>query len=69
MIIVNKPQDALIDAQCYKCKTIFNLHPMQNMNTDYVNDCALHRKACQHEQDFDNCHPTKNKCRKCEEFY
>lgn len=49
MIVINKPDNTLIEVQCYKCKTIIKLHPMQNMNGDYVNDCNLHRLKGNHE--------------------
>lgn len=41
--IINK-DDHLMLVKCFKCKTEFFVHPLQNMNTDYVTDCELHRK-------------------------
>ncbi len=43
MIIVNKPTE-LLDVQCFKCKASWKMHPMTNMNSAYVQDCALHNK-------------------------
>ena len=44
MIVINKPGE-FQDVQCYKCKTIMKVHPMNNMNSDYFTNCELHMKA------------------------
>jgi hypothetical protein len=82
MIIVNKPQQ-LIDVQCYKCKAIFQVYPLTNMNADWITNCDKHRpdiqmnhsqddvNRCQHEHDgmIYTSNPPQNKCIKCGEFY
>jgi len=50
MIIINKPPE-LIEVMCYKCKTIFKVHPMSNANSDYSTDCELHRKVDESSED------------------
>ena len=47
MIIINKPEE-LMEVQCYLCKTIMKVHPMSNMNADWVRNCELHKPKCNH---------------------
>lgn len=42
MIIINKPENEIVECKCYKCGAIIRLHPMSNMNAPYVTDCELH---------------------------
>lgn len=46
MIIVNNPTKDFIDVQCYKCKKIFQVHPMHNSNSPFFVDCDLHNPKC-----------------------
>lgn len=42
MKIVNKPSE-LEEFKCYLCGTIFKVHPLMNINSDFVKNCELHR--------------------------
>ncbi len=84
MIIINKPEQ-LLEVQCYKCKSIFSVHPMVSMNAPCITDCSRHKShvtPCQHESDGENYDTTPTfppdgkpivrvqfKCIKCGEFY
>lgn len=75
MIEVNKPEDTTPNTRCYKCKAEFYVHPMGNINSDFVKNCSLHNpNYCEHESDYaisqDTNPPVINKhCKKCGEFY
>lgn len=69
-MIVNKPEQ-LDEVQCYKCKSVFKVHPMQCMNSPFITNCELHKPKCNHEHDgmIYTSNPPQNKCRLCGEFY
>lgn len=71
MIIVNKPINDLIDIQCYKCKKIFKVHPMQSRDAPFITDCELHNSKCEHECDGLAYYtsPPPSRCKKCGEYY
>lgn len=69
MMIINAP-DNLLQVQCYKCKVVFNVHPMANMNADWIINCELHKK--QHAAYLqDNCRHGlhDSSCIKCGKLY
>jgi hypothetical protein len=53
MIILNKPEQ-LIQVQCYRCKSIMDVHPMTNMNAPWITDCNKHKKVSDKYKQ-DNC--------------
>ncbi len=58
MIIVNKPtqDEQLIKVQCYKCKAIFFVRPLQNTYSNFIKYCHLHNENIAHpiEENFIN---------------
>ena len=57
MLQVNMPEP-LTDVQCYKCKTIFSVHPAINLNSPFITDCAHYRRdkedTCKHDYGWCN---------------
>ena len=51
MIIVNKPEerkktyDEWYKVQCYKCKSVFRVHPMNDRNSPFIINCELHKSG------------------------
>lgn len=44
MMQVNTPLYEWVTVQCYKCRAIFEMHPLQNINAEFVTNCNLHPK-------------------------
>lgn len=42
MMIINQPENELVSVQCYKCKSVFKMHPMSNLSGPCFTDCSLH---------------------------
>jgi hypothetical protein len=49
MMIINKPPE-LEKVQCYKCKSVFYMHPFQDINCAFATECSLHE--CKHEEEL-----------------
>jgi hypothetical protein len=49
MMIINKSSDDYLweEVKCYKCNTIFNVHPMTNMNSERITNCNIHNPLLQ----------------------
>lgn len=44
LTVVNKPISTEPNTLCYKCKSLFYVHHMANMNSDFVLKCELHHE-------------------------
>jgi hypothetical protein len=51
MTIVNKPFEEyqIVDVKCYKCDTVFKVHPLNNMYSPFVTDCDKHKKEIKND--------------------